>query len=89
MEQKLRFEPGLGQLAILKKKIGADYEHLLRVVVSCFHGQKKLNNEFQIGQETFNTPIQENSIYKKQGPSPISLFRATRIFSKAKTLKKN
>jgi hypothetical protein len=34
------------------------------------------------------TPIQENSIYKKQGPSPISLVRATRIFSKAKTLKK-
>jgi hypothetical protein len=35
------------------------------------------------------TPIQENFIYKKQGPSPISLVRATRIFSKAKTLKKN
>ena len=34
-----------------------------------------------------NTPIQENFIYKKQGPSPISLVRATRIFSKAKTLK--
>ena len=32
------------------------------------------------------TPIQENFIYKKQGPSPISLVRATRIFSKAKTL---
>ena len=36
-----------------------------------------------------HTPIQENFIYKKQGPSPISLVRATRIFSKAKTLKKN
>ena len=35
------------------------------------------------------TPIQENFIYKKQGPSPISLVRDTRIFSKAKTLKKN
>ena len=34
------------------------------------------------------TPIQENFIYKKQGPSPISMVRATRIFSKAKTLKK-
>ena len=34
------------------------------------------------------TPIQENFIYKKQGPSPISLVRAARIFSKAKTLKK-
>ena len=38
---------------------------------------------------TWGTPIQENFIYKKQGPSPISLVRATRIFSKAKTLKKN
>ena len=35
------------------------------------------------------TPIQESFLYKKQGPSPISLVRATRIFSKAKTLKKN
>ena len=35
------------------------------------------------------TPIQENFIYKKQGPSPISLVRATRILSKAKTLKNN
>jgi hypothetical protein len=34
------------------------------------------------------TPIQENFIYKKQGPSPISLVRDARIFSKAKTLKK-
>jgi hypothetical protein len=33
------------------------------------------------------TSIQENSIYKKQGPSPISLVRATKIFSKSKTLK--
>ena len=38
---------------------------------------------------SFGTPIQENFIYKKQGPSPISLVRATRIFSEAKTLKKN
>ena len=36
-----------------------------------------------------DTPIHENFIYKKQGPSPISLVRANRIFSKAKTLKKN
>ena len=39
--------------------------------------------------KTAHTPIKENSMYKKQGPSPISLVRATRIFSKAKTLKKN
>ena len=37
---------------------------------------------------TCTSPMQENFIYKKQGPSPISLVRATRIFSKAKTLKK-
>ena len=37
---------------------------------------------------TVHTPIQENFIYKKQGPSPIFLVRATKIFSKAKTLKK-
>ena len=41
-----------------------------------------------LGKAIAITPIQENSIYKKQGPSPISLVRATRIFSKAKTLKK-
>ena len=35
-----------------------------------------------------STPTQNNFQYKKQGPSPISLVRATRIFSKAKTLKK-
>jgi hypothetical protein len=34
------------------------------------------------------TPIQENFICKKQGPSQISMVRATRIFSKKKTLKK-
>ena len=33
-----------------------------------------------------NTPFHKNYMYKKQGPSPI---RATRIFSKAETLKKN
>jgi hypothetical protein len=38
--------------------------------------------------DPMHTPIQENFIYKKQGPSPISMVRATRIFSKAKTLKK-
>jgi hypothetical protein len=42
MEQELRFGLALGQLALLKKKqIWADYEQLLRVVFSCFQGQKK------------------------------------------------
>ena len=27
---------------VLKKKVGADYEQLLRVVFSCFQGQKKI-----------------------------------------------
>jgi hypothetical protein len=40
MEQKMRFGLVLGQLAILKKKLGADYEQLLRVVFSCFQGEK-------------------------------------------------
>ena len=40
MEQKMRFGLVLGWLAILKKKMGADYEQLLRVVFSCFQGQK-------------------------------------------------
>ena len=41
MEQKMRFGLVLGQLAILKNKLGADYEQFLRVVFSCFQGQKK------------------------------------------------
>ena len=39
VEQKWRSGLVLGQLAVLKKK-WADYEQLLRVVFSCFHGQK-------------------------------------------------
>ena len=40
MEQKMRFGLVLDQLAILKKKLEPDYEQLLRVGFSCFHGQK-------------------------------------------------
>ena len=40
MEQNMRFGLILGRLAILKKNGWADYEHLLRVVFSCFQGQK-------------------------------------------------
>ena len=42
MEQLLRFGLDLGQLAVLKKRIWANYEQLLRVVFSCFQGQKML-----------------------------------------------
>ena len=40
MEQKMRFGLVLGSLAVLKKKLGADSEQLLRVFFSCFQGQK-------------------------------------------------
>jgi hypothetical protein len=38
---KNQFWAGLGSRAVLvKKKFGADYEQLLSIVFSCFHGQK-------------------------------------------------
>ena len=39
MEQELRFGLDLGQLAVLKKRVWADYEQLLRLIFSCFQGQ--------------------------------------------------
>ena len=39
MEQKMWFGLVLGRLAILKKKVWADYEQLLRTVFSCFRVQ--------------------------------------------------
>ena len=42
MEQELRFVLDLGWLAVLKKRVWADYEQLLRVVFSCFQGKKML-----------------------------------------------
>ena len=39
MEQELRFGLDLGQLALLKKRVWANYEQLLRVAFSCFRGQ--------------------------------------------------
>ena len=47
MEQNIRFGLILGRLAILKKKIVVDYEQLLRVVFSCFQGQKSDSKFFQ------------------------------------------
>ena len=48
MEQKIRFGPVFGRFAILKKKIGADYdEQLLRAVFSCFNGQKNILELFK------------------------------------------
>ena len=41
MEQELRFGLNLRQLALLKKKVWADYEQLFRPVFSSLHGQKK------------------------------------------------
>ena len=44
MEQKMRFGLVWGWLAITEKKGGggADYKQFLRVVFSCFLGQKKI-----------------------------------------------
>jgi hypothetical protein len=39
-EQKMNFGLIFGQLAILKKRLRADYEQLLRVFFSCLQGQK-------------------------------------------------
>ena len=39
MEQEFRFGLDLGRLAVLKKSVWANYEQLLRVVISCFQGQ--------------------------------------------------
>jgi hypothetical protein len=35
---------GFGPVGITGKKFWVDFEQLLRVVLSCFHGQKKLEN---------------------------------------------
>ena len=43
MEQELRFGLDLGRLAVLKKRVWADYEQLLRVV---FSGAKKCEISF-------------------------------------------
>jgi hypothetical protein len=39
MEQNMRYWLILGQSAILKKKMGADYEQIFRAVFSFFHRQ--------------------------------------------------
>jgi len=46
MEQNMRFGLILGRLSILKKKNWANYEQLLRLVFSCFRGQKNMLNFF-------------------------------------------
>ena len=48
MEQKMRFGLVLGWFAVLKKIGGGDdYEQLLRMVFSCFKGQKNNLNVFK------------------------------------------
>ena len=44
VEQELRFGLDLGRLAVLKKRVWANYEQLLRVFFSYFQGQKKVLN---------------------------------------------
>ena len=43
MEQELRFGLDLGRLAVLKKRVWADYEQILRVFFHVFRGKKMLN----------------------------------------------
>ena len=47
MEQELRFGLDLGLLAVLKKKVWANYEQLLREAFSCFQGQKNVKFFFK------------------------------------------
>ena len=43
MEQESRFGLDLGQLGVMKKRVGADYKQLLRVFFLCvFMGQKNV-----------------------------------------------
>ena len=42
MEQELRFRLDLGRLAVLKKKVWADYEQLLRVFFHVFRDKKNV-----------------------------------------------
>ena len=46
MEQEFRFGLDLGQLAVLKKRVWADYEQLLRVFFHVFRG-KKIKKSFK------------------------------------------
>ena len=43
MEQELRFGLDLGRLAVLKKRVWADYDQLLGCLFHVFRGKKKLN----------------------------------------------
>ena len=48
-----RFGLDFGQLAILKKRVWADYEQLLRVFFSCFHGQNFFSKNIVDGENIF------------------------------------
>ena len=52
---KNQFWAGLGSRAVLMtKKFGANYEQLLRTVLLCFYGQKKIYIYCSIGTEKFH-----------------------------------
>jgi hypothetical protein len=63
MEQKMRFGLVLGCLAILKK-MGADYEQLLKVFFSCFQVQK-INLNFLKKYCSFCTKLLDKMKVKK------------------------
>ena len=54
MEQELRFGLDLGRFALLKKNIWADYEQILRTVISSFRGQTFLFLIFYRLRKIFN-----------------------------------
>ena len=47
MKQELRFWLDLGRLVVLKKRVWANYEQLLKVFFSCFRGKKNVKIFFK------------------------------------------
>ena len=67
MEQNMKFGLILGWLAILKK-MGANYEQLLRSFFSCFQGQKNVNlfyKHCRVGTKKFHNTYLFYKIFKK------------------------
>jgi hypothetical protein len=70
MEQKMRFWLVLGRLAILKKELWANYEQLLRVVFSCFQGQK---NYLKFSLKYFS--VRTKKLHKMKVRKPKQIFK--------------
>ena len=70
MEQKMRFRLILGRLAILKKKLGPNYDQLLRLVFSCFKGQK---NNFNLKKKYYR--VCTTKLHKMKVRKPKQIFK--------------